>query len=283
MRNVLRSRLAAGKRSINGWLSVPSGYAAEVMARHGWDSLTVDLQHGVQDYASMVQCFQAVSGFPVTPLVRVPTNEPGIIGKALDAGAWGVICPMVNTAEEAKAFVSACRYPPAGRRSNGPNRAVGYSEAQPYQSFSNDEVLALPMIETAEAVKALDAILGVAGVDGVYIGPTDLAFSLGLPPVFDTDNAEILAIYRRIISATASRGQFAGLHTMDPAYAARMLDLGFGFVTVASDALFITQGARDCRGAKGRGRSHVVKFGQANGSASSINQKGEDECLGQSD
>lgn len=244
MRNALRSRLAAGQRSINGWLSLPSGYSAEIMARHGWHSLTVDMQHGVQDYASMVQCFQAISGFPVTPMVRVPTNEPGIVGKALDAGAWGVICPMVNSAEDASAFVSACRYPPAGRRSNGPNRAAGYAEVQPYQAFANDEVLALPMIETAEAVEALESILDVPGVDGVYVGPTDLAFSLGLPPVFDTDNPELLSIYRRIVVEARKRGRFAAIHTMDPAYAVRMLDLGFGFVTVGGDAVFIAKGAR---------------------------------------
>ncbi|WP_449256527.1 HpcH/HpaI aldolase family protein [Bosea sp. (in: a-proteobacteria)] len=244
MRNALRSRLAAGQRSINGWLSLPSGYSAEIMARHGWHSLTVDMQHGVQDYASMVQCFQAISGFPATPMVRVPTNEPGIIGKALDAGAWGVICPMVNSAEEASAFVSACRYPPAGRRSNGPNRAAGYAETQPYQAFANDEVLALPMIETSEAVESLESILDVPGVDGVYVGPTDLAFSLGLPPVFDTDNPELLSIYRRIVEETRKRGRFAAIHTMDPVYAARMLDIGFGLVTVGGDAVFIAKGAR---------------------------------------
>jgi 4-hydroxy-2-oxoheptanedioate aldolase len=244
MRNALRSRLTTGQRSVNGWLSVPSGYSAEVMARQGWNSLTVDMQHGVQDYASMVQCFQAVSGFPVTPLVRVPTNEPGIIGKALDAGAWGVICPMINCAEEAKAFVSACRYPPLGRRSNGPNRAAGYADAQSYQVFANEEVLTLPMIETSEAVEALSAILDVSGVDGVYIGPTDLAFSLGLPPVFDTENPELLAIYRRIVEETKRRGKFAAIHTMDAAYAARMFALGFGLVTVGGDAVFIAKGAR---------------------------------------
>lgn len=244
MRNALRSRLAAGQRSINGWLSLPSGYSAEIMARHGWHSLTVDMQHGVQDYASMVQCFQAISGFPVTPMVRVPTNEPGIIGKALDAGAWGVICPMVNSAEDASAFVSACRYPPAGRRSNGPNRAAGYAETQPYQAFANDEVLALPMIETSEAVESLESILDVPGVDGVYVGPTDLAFSLGLPPVFDTDNPVLLSIYRRIVEETRKRGRFAAIHTMDPAYAARMLDIGFGLVTIGGDAVFIAKGAR---------------------------------------
>src|SRR5215469_11059658 len=92
----LKQRLQAGKACVNGWLAIPSGFSAEVMAQCGWDSITVDMQHGVQDYQSMVQCFQSMTAHPVTPLVRVPWNEPGIIGKALDGGAWGIICPMVN-------------------------------------------------------------------------------------------------------------------------------------------------------------------------------------------
>ena len=104
----LKGRIDAGKANVNGWLAIPSGFSAEVMAQCGWDSVTVDMQHGVQDYKSMVQCFQAMQAHPVTPLVRVPWNEPGIIGKALDGGAMGIICPMVNTAAEAKALADAC-------------------------------------------------------------------------------------------------------------------------------------------------------------------------------
>ena len=101
MANKLKTRIAAGKACVNGWLAIPSGFSAEVMAQCGWDSVTVDMQHGVQDYQSMVQCFQAMDRHPITPLVRVPWNEPGIIGKALDGGAWGIICPMVNNKAEA--------------------------------------------------------------------------------------------------------------------------------------------------------------------------------------
>src|SRR5277367_5845442 len=121
--NKLLERWKAGKAAVNGWLAIPSGFSAEVMAQCGWDSVTVDLQHGVQDYMSMVHCFQAMAAHPVVPLARVPSLEPGIVGKVLDAGAYGVICPMVNTAEQARAFVSYCRYPPVGVRSNGPVRA----------------------------------------------------------------------------------------------------------------------------------------------------------------
>ena len=131
--NHLKRRLQAGKACVNAWLAIPSGFSAEVMAQCGWDSVTVDMQHGVQDYHSMVACFQAMDKHPITPLVRVPWNEPGIIGKVLDGGAWGVICPMVNNVAEAKALVSYALYPPKGKRSNGPIRAGAYGSATPYQ------------------------------------------------------------------------------------------------------------------------------------------------------
>ena len=146
--NGLRQRWKEGKAAVNGWLAIPSAFAAEVMAQCGWDSITVDLQHGVQDYLSMVACFQAMHAHPVTRLVRVPWNEPGIIGKVLDGGAYGVICPMVNTKEQCEALVSACRYPPKGTRSNGPIRAGAYGSPGEYQKTANDEILVIPMIET---------------------------------------------------------------------------------------------------------------------------------------
>ena len=151
--------MAAGKAVVNGWLAIPSGFSAEVMAQCGWDSVTVDMQHGVQDYQSMVQCFQAMQAHPVTPLVRVPWNEPGIIGKVLDGGAMGIICPMVNTEAEAQALADACLYPPMGKRSNGPIRAAMYGEASSYQKTANDEILVIPMIETQEAIDNIEAIL----------------------------------------------------------------------------------------------------------------------------
>ncbi len=161
--NKLKARLKAGKACVNAWLAIPSGFSAEVMAQCGLDSVTVDMQHGVQDYQSMVQCFQAMNGHPVTPLVRVPWNEPGIIGKVLDGGAWGIICPMVNTPAQAQALASACLYPPAGKRSNGPIRAAMYGEASTYQTIANDEILVIPMIETQEAIDNIDGILERAG------------------------------------------------------------------------------------------------------------------------
>jgi 4-hydroxy-2-oxoheptanedioate aldolase len=186
-----------------------------------------------------------MNGHPVTPLVRVPWNEPGIIGKVLDAGAWGVICPMVNTPAEAKAFAGACLYPPAGKRSNGPIRAAMYGEASMYQTIANDEVMIVPMIETQEAIDNIDAILDVPGISGIYIGPSDLGFSLGLKPMLDREEPEIFPIYEKLVKATAQRGQFAGIHNATGAYAARMIGMGFRFVTIANDSGLMARAARE--------------------------------------
>jgi 4-hydroxy-2-oxoheptanedioate aldolase len=243
--NKLKARLKSGKACINAWLAIPSGFSAQVMAQCGFDSVTVDMQHGVQDYLSMVQCFQAMHGHPVTSLVRVPWNEPGIIGKVLDGGAWGVIYPMVNTPAEAKVPASACLYPPAGKRSNGPIRAAMYGQASMYQTIANDEVIIVPMIETQEAIDNIDAILDVPGISGIYIGRSDLGFSLGLKPMLDREEPEIFPIYEKLVKATAKRGQFTGIHNATGAYAARMIAMGFRFVTIANDSGLMARAARE--------------------------------------
>ncbi len=236
MANKVKQAWAEGRAVINGWLAIPDGFAAETMAQAGWDSLTVDLQHGVQDYLSMVRCFQAIQSHPVLPMVRVPWNEPGIVGKVLDAGAYGVICPMINTAEEARKFISYCKYPPMGARSNGPIRAAIYGTAGSYQSTANDEILCLPMIETQEAVDNLGAILDVPGIDAVYIGPSDLGFSMGLVPKLDRDEPQIMKIYETILAETKKRGQKACVHCMAPDYARKMIEMGFSLVTLGNDS-----------------------------------------------
>ena len=244
MANKLKEIWRSGEAVVNGWLAIPNGFSAEFMARAGWDSVTVDLQHGVQDYMSMVHCFQAMQPHPVMPMARVPWNEPSIVGKVLDAGALGVICPMVNTVEQARAFAAACRYPPLGFRSNGPIRASIYTGGANYQQIANGEVLCIPMIETKEAVANLGGILDVEGVDGVYIGPSDLGFSHGLLPMLDREEPEILAIYETIIHETGKRGQAAGVHCQTAAYARRAISMGFKLVTVNSDCGFMLDGAR---------------------------------------
>ena len=171
----------------------------------------------------------------VTPMVRVPWNEPGIIGKVLDAGAYGVICPMVNTEAEARALVQYCKYPPRGTRSNGPIRAGVYGEAGGYQKTANDEILVIPMIETQTALDNLDAILDVPGIDGIYVGPSDLGLSMGMIPILDREEPNILKIYERLIAETSKRGIAAGLHNSSPKYAKKMIDMGFKLVTVGGN------------------------------------------------
>ncbi len=244
MSNKLKKRWKAGKAAINGWLAIPSGFSAEVMAQAGWDSVTVDMQHGVQDYQSMLACFQGIQPHGNTPMVRVPWNEPGIIGKVLDAGAQGVICPMVNTKEEAEALVAACRYPPKGTRSFGPIRAGIYGEGGNYFKDANKNVLVIPMIETQQAVENLDAILDVPGVDAVYIGPSDLGLSYGLVPKLDRDEPEMLKLYEKVLKATAKRGQYAGIHNGSALYAAKMINMGFKLVTIANDSGLMLQAAK---------------------------------------
>ena len=242
--NMLKKRLQAGKACVNGWLAIPSGFSAEVMAQCGWDSVTVDMQHGVQDYSTMVQCFQSMTAHPVTPLVRVPWNEPGIIGKALDGGAWGIICPMVNNKVEAQALATACLYPPVGKRSNGPIRAAMYGAASDYQKTANDEILVIPMIETRQAVENIDAILDVPGIDAIYVGPSDLAFSLGKTPKLDSEDTEQLGMYDKLLAACNKRGIYPGIHCGAPAYAARMIKMGFRLTTIANDSGLMAQAAR---------------------------------------
>ena len=195
--NMLKKRLQAGKACVNAWLAIPSGFSAETMAQCGWDSVTVDMQHGVQDYQSMVACFQAMDKHPVTPLVRVPWNEPGIIGKVLDGGAWGVICPMVNTPPRPR------RWSPMPLSAEGqaqqrpdPRRRLWRGDALP--ATANDEVLVIPMIETQEAIDNIDAILDVPGISGIYIGPSDLGLSLGLEPKLDREEPQVLKIYEKL-------------------------------------------------------------------------------------
>jgi 4-hydroxy-2-oxoheptanedioate aldolase len=242
--NALRQAWATGKRTVNGWLSMPSGFAAEVMAHQGWDSLTIDLQHGLIDYQAAVGMLQAISTTGVVPMVRVPWLDPGILMKMLDAGAYGVICPMINGAAEVEQLVRACRYPPRGMRSMGPIRANLYAGAD-YVRHANDTVLVLAMIETAQALDELEAILAVPGLDGVYVGPSDLSNALGCPPVLDPEAPEVVRTIEHVLARTKARGLFAGIHTGGPAYSRRMHALGFDFVSVASDARLLAQKSQE--------------------------------------
>lgn len=243
--NGLKALWNEGKAGLNGWLSVPNGFTAEVMAAQGYDALTIDMQHGLVGYSDMVKMLQALSGKPVTPMVRVPWLEPAGVMKALDAGAMGIICPMVNTAEQAAELVDYMRYPPRGSRSFGPIRAR-YALGMDYVENSHNEVLAFAMIETAEAMENLDAIVATPGLDGVYIGPSDLTFGISngdLPAGMDREEPEIIAAIERILAAAHGAGIKACLHTASTDYAVRGFEWGFDVVTMASDVIHMSQAA----------------------------------------
>ncbi len=241
--NKLRSIWRDGGTVVNGWLQMPSAFGAEVMAHQGWDSLTVDLQHGIIDYQTAVGMLQAISTTEVVPLTRVPWNEPGIIMKMLDAGAYGVICPMVSNRADAEAFVGACRYPPQGQRSAGPTRAALYGGAD-YLQGANEAIVTIAQIETAEALDKLDEIVSVPGLDAVYIGPADLCFALGLEPHFDSDDPVLVGAIDAILESARKGGLHAGMHNMTPAYARRMAAKGFSMVTIGSDWRLMAAAAR---------------------------------------
>lgn len=242
--NALRQAWADGRRTINGWLSMPSGFAAEVMAHQGWDSLTIDLQHGLIDYQTAVHMLQAVSTTDVVPMTRVPWLDPGILMKMLDAGVYGVICPMIESAAQVEELVRACRYPPRGMRSMGPIRALLYGGAD-YARHANDTVLVIAMIETAQALSELEAILAVDGLDGIYVGPSDLSNALGCPPVLDPEEQKVVSAIEHVLRRAKAKGLVAGIHTATPAYARRMHQLGFDFVSVASDARLLAQKSQE--------------------------------------
>ncbi len=241
--NRLRTLWQADRPVVNGWLAIPSSFSAETMAHQGWDSLTIDLQHGVIDYAQMLPMLQAISTTGTVPIVRVPWLEPGIIMKSLDAGAYGVICPMVNSREDAQRLVAYTRYAPQGTRSFGPIRALLYGGAD-YPQHANQTVVAFAMIETAQALDNLDAILSVEGLEAIYIGPSDLSLALGCRPVFDDVDPKAAQAIDHILERAKAHGVKAGIHNGLPEVARARVAKGFRFVTLGSDARMIAQGSQ---------------------------------------
>lgn len=244
----LKEHWATGRAALNGWLAIPNGFAAEIMARQGWDSLTVDMQHGVVDYRDAIPMLTAIATTDTIPMVRVPWFDPGIVMKAIDAGALGVICPMVNSRAEAEAFASCLRYAPRGRRSFGPIRAT-VAHGAGYVKNADDMITGFAMIETRAALDALDDILAVAELDGVYIGPNDLALSLGQAPRFDPVDPPVFDAILHILARAKHFGKRAAVHTGSAGYARMMVEKGFDLVTVGSDARFIADGAAAAVGA----------------------------------
>ena len=222
------------KPVVNGWLSIPNSFTAEAFGKMGWDSITIDMQHGQSDYSTSIPMLQALSASPSTPMVRVPWYEPGIIMRMLDLGVLGIIAPMINTKEDCEKFVSYCYYPPIGQRSFGPMRAQ-LVHGPDYFSNANKNVLSFAMIETQQAVDNLDEILSVPNLTGVYIGPADMSSSYGLKPKFDVKEDPVYSNIKLIAKKANEYGKIAGIHNGTTQYAKEMIDIGFKLVTISSD------------------------------------------------
>ncbi len=205
--------------------------------------MTIDLQHGAIDYMAAFSMLQAISTSKATPLARVPWNEPGILMKLLDSGAYGIICPMINTARDAEAFVGACRYAPAGFRSFGPNRVREYSGSD-YVRHANDEILLLAQIETEEAAGNLDEILAVPGLDGIYVGPGDLSLTMGVEPSMAPKDPHVLSLMTKIRERAAACGLITAVHTDGAATALERYREGFQFCSMPTDMRLLLNAAK---------------------------------------
>lgn len=233
----------ANQQTIGAWMSIDSSYTVETLSHAGFDWLCLDMQHGMLDYNIVKQQLTAISTTSTIPIVRVPWNEPYEIMKVLDAGAYGVIVPLVNTREEAERAVAACRYPPEGIRSYGPNRATLYA-GRNYTAQANQEIACIVMIETAEAMENLEDIIATPGVDAVYIGPNDLAYGLGLKPAGDNNDPTHVAAVTKIFETAKKHGVAAGIQTGSVEFTQRYLEQGFHMVTLGSDRGWLEKMAR---------------------------------------
>ncbi len=224
------------------WCAFTDSFLTELVATQGFDYLCVDQQHGFNANSDLVSQIQAVTAAGTTPFVRVQRNDAGQIGKVLDAGAHGVIIPLVNNADEARQAVEACRYPPKGQRSFGPTRArIALGTSEPREL---DRVLCIVMVETKEALEEVEKIAAVDGLDGIYIGPSDLSLALGFSPAEGPETQEYKAAVDRIVSACRAEGIAVGIHCAEGETAARYAKAGFDLVTVLSDWSTLLAGVR---------------------------------------
>lgn len=240
--NTVRTRIAAGQTVVNGWLSIASPYSAEGVGHSGVHAVTVDLQHGMLGFSDALAMMQAISATPATPMVRVPDLNPAQIMHLLDAGAYGIICPMISTPEQTKTLVDACRYPPLGNRSFGPSRGLLYGGPD-YVAQANETVMAIPMIETAEAVDRIDDILAVDGVDMIYLGPNDLAFALDGHVGHPRARSEAALLH--VLTAAKRHGVPVGIFCGSGVEARQRIEQGFDLVTPGNDFAHLTRSMRE--------------------------------------
>ena len=237
----LRNCWSKGKGAINAWCSIPNAVTAEMMSMNDFDSITIDMQHGLVDYQVALNMLQVISGSGKTPMVRVPWNEPGIIMKSLDAGALGINCPMINTPEDALNFVGATRYAPVGYRSSGPTRAL-MVHGPNYHDEANEKIISFAMIETVEALDNVEKIAATDGLTGIYIGPSDLSISMGFKPGLDRIEPEMIDAIKKIENACKTNNIKVGIHCLSPSYLKDKLSGGYDLGTLASDVRIYAEG-----------------------------------------
>ena len=249
----LRSAMAGGA-AYGIWTSIPDLSVAELVGGLPYDYVVVDLQHGVTTFTELPALAQAMRAAGNAPLVRVPWKDPSQIMRALDSGASGVVVPMISTAAEAEAAVSACRFPPVGVRSWGPMWGYVRSDGALPPAEQDAGVLCIVQVENAEAIEHLDAILATEGLDGIYIGPNDLALACGYGRSTYRDDPEVSALIQKIVDACRAAGVPAGLHCSDPQMGRDWIERGASMVTIAQDTGLIADGALEAlRQARGNG------------------------------
>jgi 4-hydroxy-2-oxoheptanedioate aldolase len=238
----IRKQWEAGQIAIDCWLSGSSMTSAEAIGRLGFESVVIDTQHTMADFRDVAGCLLALTGTGTTAIVRVVGNDPLMIQKILDAGADGVMCPMISNRAQAEAFVGACRYAPLGYRSVGAYRpAEGMLE---YFRTANEEIVTLAQIETAEAMDNLDEIAATPGLDVLFMGPGDLSVSYGGEPVIDYTDPVTAERHRRVVEAAHAAGKKAGMLALGPGDIALAVEFGMDMVSVAMEGLLVVAGAQ---------------------------------------
>jgi 4-hydroxy-2-oxoheptanedioate aldolase len=238
----LRETWARGETAVNAWLTLESAGSAAAVAAAGFDSVTLDLQHGTAEPHDAARIFAAIEAAGAAPLARVRWNDPAELMRMLDVGARGIVCPMIGSRAEAEAFVSGCRYPPEGVRSYGPVHGA-FGAGREHVTRANEVVVTFAMIETAEGFGNLDEIASTPGLDGLYVGPSDLSLGLGLDTFADLGDPRLLEALDAVVDAAKRHEIVAGVHAPSPERSAEMAERGFRFVTPAVDATLIADGA----------------------------------------
>jgi 4-hydroxy-2-oxoheptanedioate aldolase len=241
-----RFRQAAKERRLlfNAWLTLNSPFLIELIGEAGWDCLTIDQQHGLGGNEILLCCLTAARACGLPAIVRVAENDPGLVGRALDAGAQGIMCPLIETVEDAEAFVRSVKFPPRGSRSWGPYRARLEHEGE-YFAAANGWTVACPQIETKGALEALDAILGLDGVDMICFGPNDL--SLALTGRLDIRAPEVLEARELVLRKCREYGVMALIFANDVDYAKPLVAEGWDIVAVGTDAGWFSKAAAEIR------------------------------------